>query len=60
MTDLVVVSTKNDIDNNTIDIDVNPMFQWLHFPYRTIKSTGKPGEETPRQPDPNRTRERKK
>jgi len=27
MTDLPALSTKNDIDNNLVDIDVNPMFQ---------------------------------
>jgi hypothetical protein len=28
MTDFFAVSTKNDIDSISIDIDVNPVFQW--------------------------------
>jgi hypothetical protein len=31
MTDFFDVSTKNDIDSISIDIDVNPMFQWPTF-----------------------------
>jgi hypothetical protein len=31
MTDFFAVSTKNDIDSISIDIDVNPVFQWPPF-----------------------------
>jgi hypothetical protein len=53
MTDFFVVSTKNDIDSILIDIDVNPVFQWPHFPYRSINRRENRGGDAP-QPGPNR------
>jgi len=53
MTDFFAVSTKNDIDSILIDIDVNPVFQWPDFPYRSINRRENRGGDAP-QPGPNR------
>jgi hypothetical protein len=55
MTDFFAVSTKNDIDSILIDIDVNPMFQWPHFPYRSINRRENRGGDAP-QPVPKHQR----
>jgi hypothetical protein len=55
MTDFFAVSTKNDIDSILIDIDVNPVFQWPHFPYRSINRREIRGGDAP-QPVPKHQR----
>lgn len=47
MTDFFAVSTKNDIDSILIDIDVNPVFQWPDFPYRSINRRENRGGDAP-------------